>query len=627
MKNPLIFRKTNSKELELELFEYGDCICQGGILNGIGSNSKADNESLYKVTDFLLHLYALSKEEKYLNRANLFIDKAYSNYILFPKNMTFLTGGAGIIYSLMRFFEETTDEKYLTKALDLAFNGSPYFIGSEQIGEGLFEGKSGLLLNILYLYDFTKNLELLRIIDKLIREILSTAIAVKQGLAWFTPFEMVIQPNCSFGYGVSGIGYVFHILGKYFGCSSFYEISNGCFNYVNGLCFNEDLSSWYDNRKDILCDTDLEEHIKEFTENNESFFKESPMVDSSIANGTAGIWYSQIENEQLLEKINPWPVDTKKCSKEDIIGLAHINVELFHKFGLRNNYSKAESLSLKLNNTTLNEIDYLDIAMLKMSLLKGKSCTFYFKKFKFQEADKGILPDFFQTPEDVFESLAKSNFGRTTFILSKIGALDNYDFTEVSCIDPEGFIRMKISNLKEELNKQVILEEVFKYEMELNHAKWERKHNPYWHAKHLVSLRERIVSMQIPIAELELKKVSIVSKHLKNTYIPIQKHIKGGQAIVPSQTFWRFDLENGISEMNLNSINFLLELFVRPKSIKTALYEIQHYISAQSERELKSLILYSESKNKSDLLERLPFILTYQVKILIADGVLEFYEK
>lgn len=623
----MIPNTTTNRELklELEILEDADYFCSVEVQKATKNNFYEDKEYRLDLIFFLLHVFSISKNRKHLLAADSLVEKAHEDHLLLSNDMCFIHGGASILYAYVKFYELTREEKYLKKSLMLIDRCSDYFLESDQVGESLFLGRSGLLLNILYIFHVSKDDKLLNFIDKLTRKIISNAVQVEGGLAWYNPFEMVIQPLCSFGYGASGIGFVFDALGQYFNHEPFKEVAKKSFFYVNELCYDKKLNIWNDYRKNIVDKVDLSEHIEKFEDGDNSFF-EKPSIDHSIAHGSAGILYAQLSHKSVVNNVKTLS-KVELHSNEDIIALVHINLELFNKERHEEFLANARVFISKLGYQK-GEIGYLYLAILKVSLIKGESCTYQFPKFDLNLGNNSSMSPKFLSDIDICELLTEKVFEKTIQCIKSLNIFDSKHEGREAWINPHVFFSNKINSSKVDTQISNIMNKVFEYEKELNQFRLRRRFNPYWHVKQLIALREKITSLQIPDRTLEFKKITIskttILRHVHsqistNLSTPVDK-------IDTIQIFWKYDLEKGVIERTLGPIQILVDLFRQPKSIKSALEEILNYCELLNDDEIEPLIGYSNSRSRQDLLNRLPFVLPYQVKILIADGVLEFAE-
>lgn len=611
-------------ELELEILKDADYFCSIEFQENIGNSSHWEKEYKFEMIFFLIHVFSTSKKTKYLSMADHLVEQAYTEYLLSRNNMSFINGGSGVLYAYVCLYNLTTENKYLEKSLKIIETCSDYFLESDQVDESLFLGRSGLLLNVFYVFHLSKNNKLLNLINRLSCKIISNAVQIGRGLAWYNPFELVIQPLCSYGYGASGIGYVFDILGHYFNHEPYKEIARKSFFYVNEQCFDKNSNFWKDYRKNIVNEKDLSEHTDKFIKDDNSFFKKHN-IDHSIDHGSAGIVYSQLNNIAVQDKVSTLN-KSHLFSDEDLISLAHINLELFNKRQDDKYFIKAKSLVSDLNYQK-KERCYLYLAILKLSLFKGKSCVFKFSGFEFKPEKDNILSNTqFLSDANIYDLLNKKMFKKTIECFKTFDLFNSESEGKKAWEHSEEFFENKIKSINVESKISKVIKEVFEYEKDLNDLKLEQRFNPYWHIKELTVLNDRINSLQIPEQQLELKNI-IISETviLRKTHHQLSKIIVASEKDIDGiLMFWKYDLEKGVVEINLEPIKFLLDLFKKPKCIKVALKEILYYCELLNDEEIIPLVEYSNSINRKDLIRRLPFVFSYQVKILISDGVLRF---
>ncbi|WP_394749645.1 lanthionine synthetase LanC family protein [Spongiimicrobium salis] len=619
----MILDRTVIKEFKSQVLEDADYFCSHNFLKDVENSSQRENGKRLEIAFFMLQVFSISKNIEHLSVVHKLLKQAQNVYSLSPNNMSFKDGGSGIIYIYVWLYKLTKNDMYLREALLLIDNCTDYFLESDQVSESLFAGRSGLLLNTFYLFHLSKEKRLLHLIDRLSRKIISNAVQIKGGLAWYNPFELIIRPLCSFGYGVSGIAYVFQLLGKYFNHDPFNEIANRSFFYINEQCLDENSNSWCDFRKNIVDEKDLAEHMEKFSNGEISFFK-NPNVDHSIAHGSAGIIYSQLNDKGSIDRI-PSYNKKKLFSSVEVIGIAQIQLELFSRKKDEEYYKNAKEFLSKLN-LQKGEKEYISLATLRLAMSKGTSCIFHFPQFDFYpDSTNSSLSNSFLSDADIYNSLTKKRFPKTTDVTNQLPMLNFERNLRKAWGDPEAFFMDIIKSTNEDRVVLNAVRNIFEYEKQLNHLRLEQRFNPYYHVKYMDVLGTRMNALQIPEERLELEDIILSETAMLKKFHPISiSSMPSSHNTAGVLMFWKYDLEKGVVEINLEPIKFLLDLFRKPKCIKSALKDLLYYCELLDDQALHPLITYSNSKNRADLIRRLPFVFPYQIKILIADGILKF---
>ena len=87
------------------------------------------------------------------------------------------------------------------------------------------------------------------------------------------------------------------------------------------------------------------------------------------------------------------------------------------------------------------------------------------------------------------------------------------------------------------------------------------------------------------------------------------------------------DVKEGVMETAMDVVGLILNRFASPRAVTLALSEITFFCQSQTDEALKPVILQSNSRDRNELIKRLPFIVLYQVKQMICDGMLSFSER
>jgi Lanthionine synthetase C-like protein len=493
-------------------------------------------------------------------------DKQESVPGLVASDMSFLTGKSGLIYLYIKAFEKNRNPYFLSKAEEIFQPGNCIpFINNTFNGSSLYKGKAGLLFAGLYLYSHTEKEDTAKIIEKIILQIIEEAVLGGNNIFWYNPLQLVIRPLCSFGSGASGIAYVFKLIDNLSSEKPFSQLTQYIDNYIES-CLNKDQIERCDFRKEIYSYADYSTHLESYKIRNLEFFKKGE-VCLDIENGLAGINF-YLQFSQTPEHIK----------------------DLFR--------TKSQLVKQKSENI-LNSSD----SILTPSFDKKLKFPFFLLA-RFKEMYKIILKNNF--PISV-QSISKTVFNATS---------DN--------IPPESFLFSQINLIKDEKRREFVMS-IFEHEKLLLEKKYRLRQNPLEHISASIQLREIIAPLNITNKDL-LNKTLIVNKdmELKTFY---RFHSEKSTTPEKGLCYWLYNTETGISEYSIEQIGFIIFMFKKAKTIKYALFQVILFMLFSNVKKIQPLIDYSNSKNKKDIITRMPFLFLYQIRLLIKDNILVFDEK
>jgi class II lanthipeptide synthase len=219
----------------------------------------------------------------------------------------FYKGRSGVCYTLLEISEALQDDIYLGSAMDIMQNGSNSFLQSEFVSNRLYDGRAGLLLVLVKLFNSTHTDWLLEEIKHCIDRIIGDFVIANDGLVYQRK-DNNIMPLNSFLNGSSGIAHILMQVGKYFNDSELISMAKYLMNFEDNQ-WDEKLFNWPDFRHAILSGTDFQIHKSKYIEKDISFFT-SPKESFSWAFGTTGICLSRLsvveeenyQRESLYEK-------------------------------------------------------------------------------------------------------------------------------------------------------------------------------------------------------------------------------------------------------------------------------------------------------------------------------------
>jgi hypothetical protein len=212
-------------------------------------------------------------------------------------NFSLYSGNMGVVYSLLRLYQITSNEQFLESALGISYSCTGKYINYPYTPDTLFNGRSGTLLTLVHLYSLSHETRILPIINLLIGKIMKNARPSPYGIYWSMNNTNVLG-ECGYGNGPSGIGLTFLELGHYFRNDAFYYFAERAFSFENQY-WDSHKGNWPDYRKEIMTSHQLACHREKFINEDYDFFSESG-DSTSYMRGTLGIGLTRIRAYQLL---------------------------------------------------------------------------------------------------------------------------------------------------------------------------------------------------------------------------------------------------------------------------------------------------------------------------------------
>lgn len=306
---------------------------------------------------FLLELWNYSKEQKYYLVASDAFQRIYQYYnSTIPDSSGLYTGGLGIAFLALRFYQVTLQEEFLQVALKLSKEYQNKLHNPSNIDEcDILSGKSGALLFFLQLHTTYQNDWILDIINNLISILLEQSIIFRHGLCW-EKRQHRIHPLCGFSHGAAGIGYAFLETAQYFNNPSLYFIAEQAFLYEEQY-FSAEFSNWADLRRDIFTDKTRKESLQHYQKNNLDFFRQEVYVNA-WCNGAVGIGLTRLKANQVInnECYLKQALEAIKCTRETIS-----SNQIAPSFTLCHGNGGNAELFLEAYNC-LNNSDYFEFA-------------------------------------------------------------------------------------------------------------------------------------------------------------------------------------------------------------------------------------------------------------------------
>jgi hypothetical protein len=291
----------------------------------------------------------------------------------------FFKGRAGVCYTLIKLSEVTGEIKFLKYALELIKNESDTFIKSEFTTNRLYDGRAGLILLLLYLYNIEQDYWIIEKINLCLDRIVSDFVITKQGIIW-NKRDRNIKPLNSFLFGSSGVAFTLIQVAEFFNDGLLLSIAKSIYSYED-VHWNNEISNWLDFRKKIITESDYQIHKSKYLLKDYCFFT-IPSESYDVAFGTAGLCIARLP--LLNEK------DIFHFKRLIDKGFLKLNDYKTENLSLANGISGIGSLFLETSNylnITLFDKRILEIADIlinkelsyhNMSLLYGVTGVGYF---------------------------------------------------------------------------------------------------------------------------------------------------------------------------------------------------------------------------------------------------------
>lgn len=287
---------------------------------------------------FYLELYIETKNEKYLNISIQGLNWVMQHYLKDEKlTKSFFTGSLGIMYVFHKAHSITNNPQLLEDA-KIIFK---YYLNQKDVTNSsvdLINGLAGEILGLLHVHSYTKEEQILGIINSKIGQLISRPILLKSGIAWENSIHYQ-KPLCGFSHGAGGIGWLFVELGNYFKNDSFFWLAEQTFDYEMS-CYDKEKKNYPDYRASIK-EEDYDKHCSAFSSGDLSHFI-TPSFFNAWCHGAAGIGLSRLRAYEILHKTrySDEAIATIECTVEsdinitdsDSLGLCHGNcgnAELF----------------------------------------------------------------------------------------------------------------------------------------------------------------------------------------------------------------------------------------------------------------------------------------------------------
>ena len=247
---------------------------------------------------FLAELSRQSEDPQYLASARLALQEMASCASGYPvPGYSLHHGKMGIVYACTMLEKHCPGAGLTGSVLDLALACSDTWLNDPYTPDHLFGGRAGTLLALLHLHAVTGERRLLLPINAFIGKLIGNAEHSSRGVFWRMT-NTNVRAECGYGYGASGIGFVFTELGSYTGNPAFYHLAERAFAYERS-CRDENIGNWPAYSKEIDTAAAFREHRENYRAGKLELFAAAE-DDNSYARGTIGIAFTRMRAWQLL---------------------------------------------------------------------------------------------------------------------------------------------------------------------------------------------------------------------------------------------------------------------------------------------------------------------------------------
>ena len=540
------------------------------------------------------------------------------------QNYSLFTGQAGVCYALLKLYEFTSDPVHIEKAKELMTTAGEAFLLSPYVPDTLANGRAGVLWVLLKLYRYTEDAAIKRLIDEYAKKIISRARpATGGGLYWEHALEVNIRPLCSLAEGAAGVGFVFAQLAQFEDNDLAAWVAEQAFMYV-ATQWNKHQAAWPDLRKAIRSGSDYRMHHEACLKGNIRFF-EQPTENSSIMYGDAGILLclvhaaAQPAYDHIIDRT--WQSHFKQQGHS-----------LLPRDPADHSLIAAHILLDPINSASAQQHTELITAM-----LQPVSAGFRPQEGVTQPAAVGIS----FTLADARKEIVSRYFKRTISVLEKTSFSQlSLHFQEPALgrgSEIDRFISFMDQLLADAVDQpfQEVLSEIFqleKWKIDFIRAdgsrpfRWIRDMCDYDAVVERPNQGDEwLLQQSLVIAR------DVVIRQTKWNWSPTYDAAGNARDLSANlevdasvyHLIFRKVAGEDLVETSIEALGPILQCFSQGMKVETALQHITLFCQSGSPQALAGMLAQSNSRDKADLLNRLPFLLLYQVKQLICDRVLD----
>lgn len=610
--------------VRLKLDEYKSAISDLSFegLRNIAKNNKQTLEDNYLISDnienieygitgylfFLLQYYKEYNESELLDK----IEKLSHSLIAYcdhttTANYSLYTGRGGVAYFLLELYKIVPQNIYLDNCLKILKDSEKEFFHSEYTSDYLLDGRAGVLFILINLYAKTGTKEIEEMINNYLKKIIDNSVLTSYGISWISKEEINVENSCDFGRGSLGILFVFR--------------------YMYAISKNENI---------LFFNAQIEKYIKSFIHKKK---KEINLEDCSFISDT---------EKRYIHKIN--------SDKENYIRILNLLLEMNEKEEFEENLDLQISLSPSLRNN-FSEIFYhivdakeeltgyeailqnLDGNVdLESGLIHGKTGMLYIIM-------KYNVPVRENIVENQNYNLCLNISSKEDFIFQKQYP-KFYHFTKINFPNVYNIILNNIDEANNNLINEIIpvidqnssefLKDLMFFEESKNlFYNTIMQENNLTRFSKIISYRnsvfDQVESLGSSILDVPIRHGSMgTAVHTKWDWSSNDIYRHTLNIIQPPASFTTvftpvYDSRvNYVGEVSLKIEDLLLKSFNTPKTIKTVSEEFKYFCLSQPEEVLDTIIAYTYSKNREELIGRLDYLVVSTVKNFIYNGCLEF---
>ncbi|MFW0715528.1 lanthionine synthetase LanC family protein [Pedobacter sp. N23S346] len=337
---------------------------------------------------FFLELYRFDQNEAHLHLIDKVMNRILrSTAILKPKFFAMYTGIGGVIYTNLKIFEVTGNQKYLNAALHLTLDHQ------QQLSDGLskadlLSGYTGNLLVFTLLYHHSQNEQVKRLINLLLDRLVNEARVSETGLKWdYNQSKKSYDSMAGFSHGASGIAYVLMQLSVYFDAPGLLYLAEEALAYEMQY-FHAPAKNWLDLRIGNYNLSKPGAHLWQL----DTFVSDMAGVNA-WAHGAAGVGLSrslafeftqnEIYSKQCEDALERCLSDLEKSARPDFtlvsgyLGMIPLLMRYKNRQGVNDQISKMVGGAIKQYQKTNNYSEYLSCGEHDYGLFSGKAGAGY----------------------------------------------------------------------------------------------------------------------------------------------------------------------------------------------------------------------------------------------------------
>lgn len=606
---------------------------------------------------YLLELFKVTSDDRYLVGARRGLQWLVHHCENTPSdNYALYTGRAGVAFALLEMRKVTGTVEYLQTALAMMSRAKACFLTAEYVTSNLFDGLAGALLVLLHLYDATGNREVLDDINLFADKIVQNAYPSYPGICWRTAAESHVQPLGSLAGGTAGIQFVFAELGRYFGSQACGYVDDQAYRYENSI-WDAQLNNWPDFRKEITDAATDRMHRQAYLNQDKAFFTR-PADNLSWAHGTAGIGLVRLRSFQCdkdpareadlakaLSKLSKtiFTISGNNSLYEGLAGRGIAFIQAYKITGKSEFQAAAlqvgEWLLMNGSSTSLHSDNSLlrgapGIGYFYLQLLESQSGNTYLLPIVDRTTSRGSVENITLDVSVVRRSIVAKPFRRTLAVLESRFPGRTEQLLCSPGVDEElieAFVAL-INVVLEESDGNTdseYLRDVFTFEKKkqsllknMQSTAWQQAKGMCYYDQVLKQLNKSdvwLLDQQVFVSN----EVTLVSTSwdwsTDSDPVATLDEPKG-----QFNTLLHYAFGEGLVELPLHTIGPLLHCFAKPKFIGDAIEEIALFCRSQPESTLEGMLRFTRSKDMPELLSRLDYLILFQVKQLLSDGILVF---